>query len=489
MNLLRKTKIVATLGPATANDGVLTELIAAGVNVCRLNFSHGTLDQHADMLAAVRRAAAKADTPVAVLGDLCGPKIRLNRVMGGALMLPAGQVVRFVRGDAECTAETLTTTYPHLLDEVDIGHRVYIDDGLVRLLVIERQPDALVCVVKDGGEISTRKGVNLPDSPLSVPAMTEKDLADLAWAVENELDFVALSFVRNAADLDALHAALDGVADGARPAIIAKIEKVEAVRGLDGILARCDGVMVARGDLGVETDVWQVPIIQKRILERCRALRKPAIVATQMLQSMVDHPTPTRAEVADVANAILDGADAVMLSAETSVGKYPVRAVGMMTRVAMTTEQYLAETDGVLPPPDDAMHGSETYAIARAGVEAARSLRAKLVAAWTATGETVRLIAKHRLAVPVVGLTHDPRVCRRMNLLFGVIPILVEPISNPARMAEVLDGKLLELKLAKPADLTAVVTSTDPTHPGTTDTVLIHRVGGDSLRQTPGAAV
>jgi pyruvate kinase len=475
---LVRTKVIATLGPATADSERLETILEAGVDVCRLNFSHGSHDDHGRSLDAIRAWATRHDRPTTVFGDLCGPKIRLNRVAGGSLELKRGDTVRFVRGDADCTAEQFTITYPRFIDEVEEGQRVLIDDGLVRLLVTARQPERVTCTCTAGGVVSSKKGVNLPDTSLSTPALTEKDREDLEWAIEHDLDYVALSFVRRAEDLQELRAAIDQ--RGSAIGVIVKIEKPEALDDLENLIELADAVMVARGDLGVEMDVWRVPLIQKAITARCRAAGKPVIIATQMLQSMVTNAMPTRAEVSDVANAILDGADAVMLSAETAVGDYPSLAVNMMDRVAQAVEGYLREHRAETAPPPPAGECHTTDAIARAAVQAGLHLDARLVAVWTATGETVRQIARHRLPMPVVGLTYDERVSRRMNLLFGVIPLRVKPMDHPGEMAAELDARLVERGLAAPGDLIVVVTSTQPHTPGGTNTTLVHRVGGQS---------
>ncbi len=471
-----RTKLVATLGPATAEPRTIANILEGGVDVCRLNFSHGTHDDHARTLRIVRDWAREHDRPIAVLGDLCGPKIRLNRVGGDRLMLTTGQALQIVRGTGDCTREQLTTSYAPLVDEAEVGQRLFIDDGLVRLLITDKQADVLHCTCTVGGEISSRKGVNLPDTRLSVPALTEKDLRDVVWAVENQLDYVALSFVRRPEDLQQLRERLREL--GGTPGVIVKIEKFEALEYLDELVADADAVMVARGDLGVEMDVWQVPLVQKAITARCRAAAKPVIIATQMLQSMVSNPTPTRAEVSDVANAILDGADAVMLSAETAAGQFPGAAVEIMARVAHSTEAYQSACPPLSQPDALAAQAPRTFAIAHAAVQAARDLGVKLVAAWTATGATVRLLAQHRLAMPIVGLTYDERVYRRLNLLYGVIPMRVEPIREPARMVYTLDQRLMQSGLAQRGDLIVVVSSTRPSLPGETDTTMIHRVGG-----------
>lgn len=469
------TKVVATMGPASDDPAQLAKILSAGVDVCRLNFSHGMAPDNANKLAMIRAWAKENNRHIAILGDLSGPKIRLNAVEGKSMTLARGHQIRFVRGDALCTPEALTTNYAPFLDEVHDGQRIYIDDGLVRMLVVERGEDYLQCTCTTGGVISSRKGVNLPDSQLSTPAMTEKDEKDLRWAIENELDYVALSFVRKPEDIDLLREKL--CPSSCVTSIVAKIEMPEALDHLEEIIEKTDAIMVARGDLGVEMDVWRVPAIQKTLVDKSRWAGKPVIVATQMLQSMTGNPSPTRAEVSDVANAIYEHTDAVMLSAESAVGDYPVEAVEMMKMVARTTEAQLA--DEYRPRWDLPRIASkpEMSAIVRAAVEAAQSLKPKFVAAWTTTGETVRLLARYRLPMPVIGLAPDEMHCRQLNLLYGVTPIQVEAIAHPDEMANALDKHLLARGLAEVGDLAIVVTSTHPKMPGSTDTVLVHRVG------------
>lgn len=469
-----RTKVVATIGPACATQDRLAELIEGGVDVFRFNFSHGQPADHARNLELVRNLARQLDAPIAVLGDLCGPKIRLTEVEGGGFDLPTGSQVRFVRGEQACRPGFLSTSYARFVDEIDVGHRVFIDDGLVRLIVVEKSPDALLCNCTVGGRILSRKGVNLPTTQLSIPAFTEKDQRDLIWAIDNHFDYIALSFVRRPDDLDELRGMLEQ--RGSRIGVIVKIEKFEALEHMETLVDQADGVMVARGDLGVEMDVWQVPLIQKSITARCRDAGKPVIVATQMLQSMVSNPMPTRAEVNDVANAIIDGADAVMLSAETASGLFPAAAVDMMRRISLATEAYLADTPPRDVPNLGAGETETTAAIARGAVQTAAHLHARALAVWTATGMTARLVARHRLPIPIIALTNDEDVQRRLKLVYGVIPLRVDPISDPAKMAGVLNAELRRRELAAPDDLVVVVTSTKPSTPGATNTVHVHRV-------------
>lgn len=469
-----RTKLIATLGPATDQPAQLTALLEAGVDLCRLNFSHSDRQWRTQVLRLIRTWAAQHGRAVGVLGDLCGPKIRLNDVSGERFSLPVGATIRVVRGSAECTPQRLTTTYPTLVDELHVGQRIYLDDGLVRMLVVEREPDALVCTCTTGGIVASRKGVNLPDTTLAIPALTDRDRSDLDWAIDHGVDYLALSFVRTPDDVRELRGILrERQAD---IGVIVKIEKAQALEHLDELVALADGVMVARGDLGVEMDPWQVPLVQKSLVVRCREAGKPVIIATQMLQSMVERPSPTRAEVSDIANAIFEGADALMLSAETSVGQFPLAAVEIMVRVAEVTEEFLTPLGDRETPASVAGQSRAASAIAQAAVRAARHIGARVVAAWTASGETVRLIARHRLPMPVVGLTFNDRVYDRMNLLYGVIPMRVEPLHDPGQMAALLDQKLLDSGLVRPGDWIVVVTSTRPNTPGATDTVLVHRI-------------
>ncbi len=472
-----RTKLIATLGPATATSESLATLLDAGVDVCRLNFSHGEYSEHATTLARIREWSDRNERPVAVLGDLCGPKIRLHKVAGAPFAIETGATVRFVRGEAECTREALTCTYAGLVDEIRVGQRIFIDDGLIRLLVTSRDATQVECGVTVGGTISSRKGVNLPDTQLSTPALTDKDRRDAEWAVRNGLEYVALSFVRRPEDLRELNALLKQLGGG--PGVIVKIEKTEALEHLDELVAESDGVMVARGDLGVEMDVWQVPLIQKSITLRCREANRPVIVATQMLQSMITAPTPTRAEVSDVANAIVDGADAVMLSAESAAGAFPVESVRMMKLVSRAAEAYHAPGRAFEPAMSVSVRHARISAIVHAAVQAALTLDARLVAVWTATGETARMIAGHRLPMPVVALTQDLSVFRKLNLFYGVRPLLAPPRENPAELASWLDSVLVEKKLARAGDYIVVVTSTRPTISGETDTTLVRRIGLD----------
>ncbi len=471
-----QTKIVATLGPATDSVEMLKALIDAGVDVFRLNFSHGNLEQHALTLGRIRKACEETGSMAAVLGDLCGPKIRVDPVEDDAFEITRGDRIDIVAGHVVGNAGRISTNRPELIGEVEAGHRVLIDDGNVRLRVEKSHADKLTCVCEVGGTIRTRKGLNLPDSMLQMSAMTDKDREDLAWAIENQLDYVALSFVRSAADLHELIGLLP--LSGSEIRIVAKIETPAAITHLEEIIETADVVMVARGDLGVEMELAQVPVLQKKIVRMCQTAGKPAIVATQMLQSMVDSPTATRAEVSDVANAILDGGDAIMLSAETSVGAYPVEAVRMMGEIARETEAYLRSRNEAMRVDASRTLRRISTAVAHGASLLTRELDAKLVAVWTDTGNTARLLSKTRLNVPVIGLSPDLHVCRRMSMYYGITPI---PAKRPERILQMLhelDGILTREALVAIGDLIVVVAGTRLDKEGATNALLMHLVTG-----------
>jgi len=468
-----QTKIVATLGPATDSLDMILKLIEAGVDVFRLNFSHGTLEQHAATYRQINKAREKTGEPVAVMGDLCGPKIRIDPLEDDEFEIARGDRLEIVAEHMVGGSGRVSTNRPELIREVLIDHRVLIDDGLVQLRVKEVHDDKLICVCEVGGMIRTRKGLNLPDSDLAMSALTDKDREDVAWAIENGLDYVALSFVRSAKDLQELRELMP-LEDRCR--IVAKIETVQAIRHMDQIIESADVILVARGDLGVEMDLARVPILQKRIVRQCQNAAKPCIVATQMLQSMVESPVATRAEVSDVANAILDKADCVMLSAETSIGAYPLESVEMLSRTALFTEDEMRLRNRASRMDPALTMRRITTAVAHGASLLARELEAKVVAVWTDTGNTARLLSKTRLGVPVVGLSSDELVCRRMAMYFGVIPICMNRHHDILQMLRDVDTELLKRKLVRPGDLIAVVAGTRLEHNGATNALLIHLV-------------
>lgn len=422
----RRTKIVATLGPASSDSSVVEQLILAGVNVFRLNLSHGEHDDHRAAYERVRAAAAKLGEPVAVLADLCGPKLRVGRFVGGEIDLITGSSVVLTTRDVTGEPGLIPSQYEALADDVQDGDRILLDDGILELQVTSVQLTEVNCRVVHGGVLKDRKGMNLPGVKVSIPCFTSKDREDARFVLGLGVDYVAMSFVRRAADLDELKSL---IAAGHDAHVIAKIEKEEAVEAIDEIIDACDGIMVARGDLGVELPPEIVPIVQRDLVARARAKNKPSIVATQMLESMIHNPRPTRAEVSDVSTAVFSGADAIMLSAETATGAHPVGAVEMMDRVARQVEGRLWEEgafgsitdrDDISPPlPLDA-------AVARSTAQLSRDLRVRCIVVLSRSGTTARVVAAARPAAPVIAVTNDLGVCRRTNLLWGIVPIQVD---------------------------------------------------------------
>ncbi len=486
------TKILATVGPSSQSVEVLERLIEEGVRVFRLNFSHGSFESFAAMLANIRKAEEAVGQPVAVLGDLCGPKIRVGKVAEGGIELQPGQHVVFQRQDivAQPVSDptepvVFSTTFPPLIDDVQPGQRLLVDDGNVRMLVLdhvgEGEDRKLVCSVTVGGLVTTRKGINLPDTDLNVPSITDYDWQCAAWAIENEVDYLALSFVRQASDVNELKRYLHAnrKADGRAIPVIAKIEMPQAIRHLEAIVREADGVMVARGDLGVEMDLAQVPIIQKQIIRLAHDYGKPVIVATQMLQSMIDAPTPTRAEVSDVANAIYDGADAVMLSGETAVGKYPVQAVHTMARIAVATEADMRanSSDWDRPPRKLQETRYRTAALAHGVSVVVRDLDAKLVITWSQNAGGARYLSQNRLHVPIIAASSNPAALRHMCLMFGVCPIALKPPADAEQFIALMDQVILDRAWANPGDAAVYVMGETLGISGITNKLQIHYIG------------
>jgi len=429
------TKIVATVGPACATSGDLVDLIESGVNVFRVNTAHGDSLEHQQRIDDIRRAAEEAGTPVGILVDLAGPKIRLADLPGDELELDMDARVRFVREAQADAAFDLATTYEPLVDELHAGDRVVLADGSVMLVVEKTSADAAACKVVQPGVIRSRQGVNLPGVRLSAPALSDDDLERARWAAQNRVDFVGLSFVRSADDVLQLKRLLED--QDAVSQVIAKIEKPEALDVLDAIVRAADGVMVARGDLGVEIPIAEVPVVQKRIIAMCNRAHKPVIVATQMLDSMQRSRVPTRAEVTDVANAILDGADACMLSGETAIGRYPRESVAMMHRIAAITEPLLSDRVASAAPQQD-LEGVNpvTEATAFYATRLAQALGAKALVVATAEGRAARSLSANRSLLPTIGVSQSDEVIRRMCLYWGVIPVPGAPVSEGTGLLE-----------------------------------------------------
>ncbi len=476
-----RTKIIATMGPAVSTPETLYSIFEAGVDICRLNFSHGDLVQHANTLKLIRETSARFQHPIAVLGDLCGPKIRVGHVAdinntGGMPVAVGDQIIvqrATILGDNLRISSTLET----LVDDVKVGDRILIEDGLLRFVVTDKTADEFVMACTAGGIIKSRKGINLPNTVVTVPSITDQDWECVDWAIKNDLDYLALSFVRRAKDIELLRGHLQ-YKKAPSIALIAKIEKAEALTEIDAILDASDGLMVARGDLGVEMDLSRVPIIQKDLIRRCQRAGKPVIVATQMLQSMIDASSPTRAEISDVANAILDGTDAVMLSAETSVGKFPVLAIHAMAHTAGVTEEYMDQNlppDAIPPQLSNASHVAAS--LARGAWRIVTDLKAKLLVIWSQTGATARVFSKHRFHCPIVAISSDQRSLRRMAIHYGVVPQLMEKPTDIADLFERIDKTLLDHKYAKPGDRIVIVAGWSPTTPETMNGMIIHSVG------------
>ncbi len=470
------------MGPAVSSVETIVSLLDAGADACRLNFSHGTLDEHLLMLRNIREAAMRHDHPIAVLGDLCGPKIRLGPVKDvdgtGGMPINVGDELVIQRRPIVGENRRVSTTYPGLVDDVRDGDRILIEDGLLRFVCTEKETDELCCRCTSGGVLKTAKGVNLPNTRVNLPSITERDWQAVDWAIENNLDYLALSFVRRADDIHLLRQHLCN-RGGGDVHLIAKIEKAEALGDIENILEASDGLMIARGDLGVEMDVAQVPIIQKDLIRRCQSVGKPVIVATQMLQSMVEQSSPTRAEVSDVANAIFDGTDVVMLSGETAVGKFPVGAVHIMAHVCDVTEKYLDTTSPQPREPLRIRSMQLSAAIANGVRQMVSDLRAKLVVIYSQTGATARVFSKSRFHVPIVALSSDHRALRRMALHYGVIPQELPPPEDTVMLVKTVDRLVQERKFAAAGERVVIVAGSSIGTPGVMNSVLLHTLGDE----------
>ncbi len=470
-----KTKIIATLGPACAEAGIIEAMIDNGVDVFRLNFSHGTLDEHAELLNTLNAARSRSHQMTAVLGDLCGPKIRTGRIEPQGQMLYIGDKVSIVPGNKVGTAQCFGTNYEHFNQDVKIGHRIFIDDGQITLRVVNRDGEDLVCEVVDGGPLCSRKGINLPDTQISIPSITEFDWECINWAIERNLDFLALSFVRSADEINRLKEYIRKA--GINIQIISKIETPQALTHLEPIIDQSDAVLVARGDLGVEMDLAEVPLIQKRITKMCRDKGKPVIVATQMLQSMIHNPTATRAEVSDVANAIMDFTDAVMLSGETAVGKYPIKAAQTIERIARVTEAYLDKQYTAVHHKSTASGElALTAAMTRSVGQLVEDIDAKLVVVWSQSGSTARLLSKTRIDVPILALTSDEKSCRQMCLHYGVIPCCQPSMEDTSQFTSLVDKLILKNKWAQPGDRIILLPAQPVSTAGTTNSIHVHSI-------------
>ena len=463
----RRTKIVATLGPASSSPEVIERLYRAGADVFRLNFSHGSHEDHAERIATIRALEKKVGRPIGILADVQGPKLRVGRFQGGRVQLQTGQPFKLDLNPTPGDVRRVNLPHPEIISAAQIGTSLLLDDGKLRLRVTHKRPDHLETEVVVGGPLSDRKGVNVPDVVLPIPALTEKDRADLDFVLDKGIEYVGLSFVQRPEDV----AEAKAIANG-RAWIMVKLEKPQAVDNLDAILALTDCVMVARGDLGVELPPEEVPLVQKQIVRAARALGKPVVVATQMLESMISAPSPTRAEVSDVGTAVFDGADAVMLSAETAAGQYPFEAVNMMDRIVARVESdpgWRALTDANRPEPEKTSAG----AIAAAARQVGHTIGAEVIATFSSTGSTTLRVARERPDQPILGLTASESTARRLAVVWGVHPLVVEEIHsmtemvNRASRAAVIEG------FAQRGDEVVVTAGVPFGTPGTTNALRV----------------
>jgi pyruvate kinase len=451
----------------------INRLLDAGMDVARLNFSHGSRADHAEVIKTIRQLSEKADRPVAILQDLQGPKIRVGLLKGGSMVLKRGDEVVITTRTPSPSSREIPTTYERLPRDVQPSDRILMDDGLIQLKVLRTTRHEVYCRVIDGGTISDHKGINLPGVRVSAVPLTQKDREDLGFGLEHGVDYVALSFVRGPEDVIAAKKVI--AARGVHVPVIAKLEKPAAIRNLDGILAVADGVMVARGDLGVEMSPEEVPMIQKQVIKRANAAKVLVITATQMLESMVSHPRPTRAEASDVANAIFDGTDAVMLSAETASGDYPLESLRMMDRIVREAERgHLHEMDLNRRRQHVALDFPD--AISDAAAHVALEIRARAIVVFTHSGDTARLMSKYRPPMPIIAFTPDPRMQHRMCLYWGVIPKVMRYAKSTDHLFSELEKSLLSARLAKKGDTVVVLSGTPPTRRGVTNMMKLHRI-------------
>lgn len=470
----RRGKIVCTLGPATPTDEAVRKLVECGMDVARLNFSHGDYPDHEANYKRVRAASDLTGHAVGVLADLQGPKIRLGRFADGPTYWSKGETVRITVEDCQGTHDRVSTTYKRLAGDAAPGNRVLVDDGNVGLVVEHLDGNDVVCSVTEGGKVSNNKGMSLPGMTVSAPALSDKDIADLEFALRLGVDLIALSFVRSPTDVELVHEVMDRV--GRRVPVIAKLEKPEAIDNLEAIVLAFDAIMVARGDLGVELPLEEVPLVQKRAIQMAREKAKPVIVATQMLESMIENSRPTRAEASDVANAVLDGADAVMLSGETSVGKFPFGTVKTMARIIKAVED-----NSVAAPPLTHLPRTKRGVISYAARDIGERLDAKALVAFTQSGDTVRRLARLHSPLPVLAFTALSEVRSQLSLTWGTETFIVPHIDTTDGMIRQVDKSMLDMGRYKRGDLVVIVAGAPPGTVGSTNLIHVHRIGEDDV--------
>lgn len=452
MNLGKKTKIVCTIGPATKSAEKLEQLMNAGMNVMRLNFSHGDFPDHQDRVDTMRKIMEDTGKTVAILQDLSGPKIRIGKFKDGKITLKKDQTFTLTTDDCVGDETRVFINYSNLPKEVKVGGTIMLQDGTKRLEILEIKGNDIITTVKVGGTLGDHRGVNVPGASLSISSLTEKDRADLEFGIKNKVDYVALSFVRRADDIKELRALLEKA--GSHAHIIAKIETPEALHNIDDILDASDGIMVARGDLAIEIPAEEVPLVQKMIIHKCNSVGKPVITATQMLESMLESPVPTRAEVSDIANAIIDGTDAIMLSEETTLGKFPIEAVEIMTRVATRVEKEVYTRDTIAEY--DESHGV-TDVVSQSAVRMAHAINAKMIVALTRSGRTARMIARYRPAEAILALSDAKENANKLMLTFGCFPMVAPTFNSADEIMDIVRKMTLDNKLVKKGDKVIIV--------------------------------
>jgi len=465
----KRTKIIATIGPASSSPAVIAKLIHAGMDAARLNFSHGERKDHITRIRLIRQASISAGKPIAIIQDLQGPKLRVGNMQNDGVALKRGAIVTLTAKKVVGTSSLISITYSRLAKDLRPGDTVLFDDGRLELRVLRRSGSGLQCKVIRGGTLKSHKGVNLPGANLTLPSLSPKDRQDILFGIGRGVDYIALSFVRSASDIEATRSFIRKA--GVDIPIIAKIEKPEAIRNLDEIIQAADGIMVARGDLGVEMSPEQVPLLQKLIIRACNDAEKPVITATQMLESMIENPQPTRAEASDVANAILDGTDCVMLSGETAVGKHPVQAISVMARIAVQAETSLE------PIPPDKHIGGLDESVAHAACRAAAEQHVRAIVTFTQSGSTALLVSKHRPAADIIAPTPFERVARKVSLYWGVIPVILKTKKTTDDMIRSVEAIMLEKDLARKRDLIVITAGVPIGVAGSTNMMKIHRVG------------
>ncbi|MEV5282794.1 pyruvate kinase [Streptomyces sp. NPDC051993] len=474
---MRRAKIVCTLGPATDTYDQIKALVEAGMDVARFNLSHGTYAEHEERYQRVRKASDETGRSIGILADLQGPKIRLGHFREGPVLLERGDEFTItVEDDTQGDRHLCGTTYPGLAADVTTGERILVDDGRVALQVTNIDGPRIHTLVVEGGLVSDHKGLNLPGVAVSVPALSDKDQDDLRWALRTGADIIALSFVRSGRDIQDVHRIMDE--EGRRLPVIAKIEKPQAVDNIEDIVAAFDGIMIARGDLGVEMPLEQVPIVQKRAIKLAKRNAKPVIVATQMLDSMIDNSRPTRAEASDVANAVIDGTDAVMLSGETSVGKYPVETVKTMSRIVEAAEEDVL-AKGLPPLTERNKPRTQGGAVARAAAEMGDFLGAKFLVAFTQSGDTVKRLSRYRSPIPLLAFTPVPATRSQLNLTWGVETFLGPHVESTDEMVAQVDEMLLKVGRCQKGDVVVITAGSPPGVPGSTNLVRVHHIGED----------